>query len=113
MAVNFARLPERGSPPISEACCACPMINAADLRRALPPQRRAAGRRCGAVQLPGSIPTPPVTARSMLQSGSAMATIIILVIVGLVVLVPVFAIAWTLRGEAARYLPPPERKRQP
>jgi hypothetical protein len=49
----------------------------------------------------------------MLQSASAMTTIIILVIVGLVVFVPVFAIGWTLRGEAARHLPPPERKRQP
>jgi hypothetical protein len=28
-----------------------------------------------------------------------------------VVLVLVLAIAWTLRGEAARYLPPRERKR--
>ena len=54
MASNFTKLPEllRRSPPISEACCARPMMDAADLRRALPPQRRAAGRRGGAVQLP-------------------------------------------------------------
>jgi hypothetical protein len=53
MAVNFAKLLERlrRSSPISEARCARPMIDAADLRRALPPQRRAAGRRCRAVQL--------------------------------------------------------------
>jgi hypothetical protein len=52
MAANFAKLPElvRGRPPISERCCARPMIDAADLRRALPPQRRAASRRCGAIQ---------------------------------------------------------------
>jgi hypothetical protein len=38
LALNFAKL-LRGPPPISETCCARPMIDAADLRKAPPPIR--------------------------------------------------------------------------
>jgi hypothetical protein len=42
-----------------------------------------------------------------------MSTIIVLVILGLVIFIPLIVIIWTLRGEAARYLPPRGRKRRP
>jgi hypothetical protein len=40
-------------------------------------------------------------------------TTIILLVISLVVLVPLIAIAWTLRHEVVRCLPPAERKRRP
>jgi hypothetical protein len=39
-------------------------------------------------------------------------TMLIILVIAIVVPVPLFAIAWTLRGEAARYRPPREHKRR-
>jgi hypothetical protein len=40
-------------------------------------------------------------------------TALIVTVIVIVVVVPLGAISWTLRGEAARYLPPRSRPRRP